>query len=1221
MKPLPRLALIMLLSLAYSFLYAAPPANDNCVNAVSLTPGSASCSTPVSGTTVDATQSTQSAFISAYADDDVWYKFTTSASGTAGNVNVTVSLSNITFVTGSPADFIIERRDGASFLCDNYFPANGTITSSGGIWAMSGLSPSTEYSIRVYTNADLASGTRATFDICVFVPTPPPIPANDNCDAAQTLTPSLGTCTGTGPYTTLGATASTQTSGDGSGKDDDVWFSFTTGASSAYSYSATLSNRVYTPFSGQSVIELWASDCGTGTGTFINWYSFTTTASFGVLSPNTTYKIRVYTYSTSTRLTSFDICVSYNIPPPANDTYLNAKTISLVSSSTVCTTSFTGETTLSATGENPPACSGASTSPPNDVWYKFVATKTTAYFEIKNIAQVAGSSTLMWMQVLQSSNTGPLKFCSNTNSMNFDGSDAAHTLTIGTTYYLRVYNDVSTSACTFDLCNRIPPGPTYTNCVNAVSITPSADEFCAGAVRLTNVGADQGTVPASCAGTTYNNIWIKFVAPVNSNSYLLTYNNYTAVSGSSTLFVYSTIYSGVCGSLTEIGCVFNDNTLPILAAGQTYYIKIGTNNITNQGSFDICLKKTPNNATNITCATATGLTATTDLTGAFTTGTTQGATPITTPDCYGFSSNNKFVYYSFIATATSHYVEFTDIVKLSSNQSALGFKIQSGTCAGLTDVAGTCIASAAYDNHQITGLSVGQTYYIVVMENTYNGGAVSFKLRVTGGGISPNNEAVTATQLIQNPTCSTTASTLRFSTLSSTPAITTVPTTPTQDVWFKFTAVTTSVNITVAPSFGILRRVIYANDLTTVLSDTYSSGLVSGFTPGQNYYIRIANDELPNEANTSNFTICVSGLPSVIVADAPTAASCATVNGPVTSTNSNTWLHITHQGKLIASVFDAPGNSGMGIINAGYYLNTASVRADAGGAEYLDRNYSITPTIQPAIPVRLRLYFSRTEFETLVNANDGDGNDVYYLNDLKVNKFSSEPCGTNISNSGGALYNVLDYGLVSSNVYYVEISIPSFSSFFLQNNLAALPVGCSNFTYKLVNNAVQLQWSTLAESNSSHFEIEKSIDGTNFIKLAAVNAAGNSTTVKNYLYSDVTRNNGAAYYRIKQVDKNGASAYVCRTIKLNVQSVQGLFSNIYPNPVKNNLVIDIVKQYSGKATIEIINSLGQPLTQQQRSLSNADNQLIINTTALISGTYLIKITTTGGVFTQRLVKQ
>jgi len=88
--------------------------------------------------------------------------------------------------------------------------------------------------------------------------------ANDDCASAFALTPVVNCTTGEGPFSTEGATQSSQASGDGTGRDDDVWFKFTTGPTNIYG-KVSLINPEYLNF-GNAVIELWGN-CGDAANT------------------------------------------------------------------------------------------------------------------------------------------------------------------------------------------------------------------------------------------------------------------------------------------------------------------------------------------------------------------------------------------------------------------------------------------------------------------------------------------------------------------------------------------------------------------------------------------------------------------------------------------------------------------------------------------------------------------------------------------------------------------------------------------------------------------------------------------------------------------------------------------------------------------------------------------------------------------------------------------
>lgn len=73
-----------------------------------------------------------------------------------------------------------------------------------------------------------------------------------------------------------------------------------------------------------------------------------------------------------------------------------------------------------------------------------------------------------------------------------------------------------------------------------------------------------------------------------------------------------------------------------------------------------------------------------------------------------------------------------------------------------------------------------------------------------------------------------------------------------------------------------------------------------------------------------------------------------------------------------------------------------------------------------------------------------------------------------------------------------------------------------------------LKWKTTSEINTSHFKIERSVDGENWEHLNDVAASGNSNTSISYVYLDKTFGNEMNYYRLAQYDNDGTLVWVDR---------------------------------------------------------------------------------------------
>ena len=73
-----------------------------------------------------------------------------------------------------------------------------------------------------------------------------------------------------------------------------------------------------------------------------------------------------------------------------------------------------------------------------------------------------------------------------------------------------------------------------------------------------------------------------------------------------------------------------------------------------------------------------------------------------------------------------------------------------------------------------------------------------------------------------------------------------------------------------------------------------------------------------------------------------------------------------------------------------------------------------------------------------------------------------------------------------------------------------------------------LKWKTTSEINTSHFKIERSVDGENWEHLNDVAASGNTNTAVSYVYLDKTYSDVMNYYRLAQYDNDGTLVWVDR---------------------------------------------------------------------------------------------
>ncbi|MDX1652406.1 MAG: hypothetical protein R3277_07940 [Brumimicrobium sp.] len=96
----------------------------------------------------------------------------------------------------------------------------------------------------------------------------------------------------------------------------------------------------------------------------------------------------------------------------------------------------------------------------------------------------------------------------------------------------------------------------------------------------------------------------------------------------------------------------------------------------------------------------------------------------------------------------------------------------------------------------------------------------------------------------------------------------------------------------------------------------------------------------------------------------------------------------------------------------------------------------------------------------------------------------------------------------------------------LTTDIIGLPIELSDFDVVSVDGENRILWSTYSEINNSHFIIEHSLDGLNWEEVGQVSGAGNSSEVLFYEFTHRSAQPEVEYYRLSQVDFDGARNYV-----------------------------------------------------------------------------------------------
>lgn len=104
----------------------------------------------------------------------------------------------------------------------------------------------------------------------------------------------------------------------------------------------------------------------------------------------------------------------------------------------------------------------------------------------------------------------------------------------------------------------------------------------------------------------------------------------------------------------------------------------------------------------------------------------------------------------------------------------------------------------------------------------------------------------------------------------------------------------------------------------------------------------------------------------------------------------------------------------------------------------------------------------------------------------------------------------------------VQTATPVINTFYIQSNLQPV-VDLSKLEATLVNqNLISLDWKSFTELYNNSYEIQKSLDNSNWTKLGTVTANGAGST---YQFSDINPVNGYNYYRLKVISSDLSYTY------------------------------------------------------------------------------------------------
>ncbi|HMN04357.1 MAG TPA: hypothetical protein PKD45_01415 [Flavobacteriales bacterium] len=173
-------------------------------------------------------------------------------------------------------------------------------------------------------------------------------------------------------------------------------------------------------------------------------------------------------------------------------------------------------------------------------------------------------------------------------------------------------------------------------------------------------------------------------------------------------------------------------------------------------------------------------------------------------------------------------------------------------------------------------------------------------------------------------------------------------------------------------------------------------------------------------------------------------------------------------------------------------------------------------------------------------------------------------------------------------------------------NCITLPVELLALEANARNRVVNVDWSTATERNAAWFEVQRSADNINFAAIGTVPAAGNTLWQTDYRFTDESPLKGANYYRLRQVDRDGAQEYTHSVVAF-LDMVPGQPPLLFPNPARQQLQVAFSSNSEGTGRLEAQDALGRTMLAKPVHMTRGSHTENLSLDLLPAGWYSLRV--------------
>lgn len=892
-------------------------------------------------------------------------------------------------------------------------------------------------------------------------------------------------------------------------------------------YNVTVSGQTW------SSVQVWAG-CPTSGGTCIygDGNSTASTTITVTLNAGTQYYIWFDTWPSPASPCPGTFSIGPPPPPPANDNPCGA--INLPVNASCVNTSATTTNATATSGVPAPGCANYNGG---DVWFSLTV-PAGGIVTVSTMAGVVTDGGMALYTATACNGTFTLISC-NDDANGLMPAITATGLTPGSTVYVRFWEYGNDNPGSFSICATTPPPPPANdNPCGATVASVNSGTSCVTQTPGTVAGATAtGLAAAPCFGTPDNDVWFRFTA-INTTHYI-SLNNVVG----NTTDMYHAVYSGSCGSLTNISCSDADqSTITGLTVGATYWIRVYTyssNTPPANTTFNLCITSPPPPPACGDIFTDSG-----GPSGNYPNSTNQITTicPGTPGDAV------TLIFNTFLTEATYDVLTIyngptTGAPVLGSySGSTLPPTFTSSHPSGCLTIQFTSDGSVNYAGWSALvvcqAIPSGDCVYALILEDSGNNGWGSSKVgvRINGGA------------------------------------------------WTYYTVTGSTNVILLGVMMGDLVEVSYDDSGPNQNQNRYRIGKL-----GQGPYFTSAQPPVAGITYSQIVTCGPPPAPPQDCAGGITVCSALAINNNATNWGETQDLNASNQGCLSTEhmgtwYFFSPQTAG----NIGFSITPTNPTDDYDFAVWGPFASAQCPT---GPPLRCSWNAPPSYVTGLGNGatdfTEGAGGDGW-VKTIDVL-------------AGQVFVMYIDNWSASGQAFTLTWQLSGGVSL----DCTTLPIELLDLDAKPNQRMIDVTWATASELNALHYEVQRSGDNQDWKHLGTVPAAGNSLFRQDYLFVDQAPLPGINYYRLKQVDTDGTSSLTHAVIAYMMGDPARPV--IFPNPAMDHLRIAFSSSSTGDARLYITDATGRTVAGTALPVARGEQNTELPIAHLAKGWYNLRV--------------